>query len=197
MWCEMSAGSNREALLEGALRCLQERGYAHTTARDVVAASGTNLGAIGYHYGSTERLLNAALIEGFERWFEELAQVVRKLDEDAGELERLARIATELPRTFERNRAFARAFVEALAQAEHSEEIRAALAESYERARQNVAALLASITGQSETPHTRTTASVVVATFDGLLIQWLVDPATTPTGADLIQSVAAGYSTGP
>jgi AcrR family transcriptional regulator len=190
----MNTRSNREALLEGALRCLQEKGYAHTTARDIVAASATNLGAIGYHYGSTERLLNAALIEGFERWFRELEQVVLALD-DANELARLATVTAELPRTFERNRPLARAFIEALAQAEHSDEIRAALAESYEWARQNVVKLLSTISGRAETPQTRVVASVLVAAFDGLLLQWLIDPARTPTGADLIQAVVHGNAT--
>ena len=39
---------HREDLLEGAKRCLYEKGYARTTARDIVAASGTNLASIGY-----------------------------------------------------------------------------------------------------------------------------------------------------
>lgn len=54
---------HREQLLAGAKRCLYERGYAHTTARDIVTASGTNLASIGYHFGSKEALLNAAMIE--------------------------------------------------------------------------------------------------------------------------------------
>ncbi len=53
--------SHREDLLDGAVRCLREKGYAQTTARDIVAASGTNLASIGYHYGSTKALLNAAV----------------------------------------------------------------------------------------------------------------------------------------
>ena len=52
---------HREALLDGARRCLLERGYARTTARDLVAASGTNLASIGYHFGSKEALLNGAM----------------------------------------------------------------------------------------------------------------------------------------
>ena len=39
--------SHREDLLAGAVQCLREKGYAHTTARDIVAASGTNLASIG------------------------------------------------------------------------------------------------------------------------------------------------------
>ena len=41
--------SHKEDLLAGAVACLREKGYAHTTARDIVAASGTNLASIGYH----------------------------------------------------------------------------------------------------------------------------------------------------
>ena len=54
---------NREALLDAAKRCLFEKGYANTTARDIATSAGTSLAAIGYHYGSTEALLNAAMIE--------------------------------------------------------------------------------------------------------------------------------------
>jgi len=39
--------SHREDLLEGALRALLEKGYARTTARDIVFLSGTNLGSAG------------------------------------------------------------------------------------------------------------------------------------------------------
>jgi AcrR family transcriptional regulator len=187
--------SNREALLEGALQCLQEKGYARTTARDIVAASGTNLGAIGYHYGSTERLLNAAVIEGFERWFREFAHIARGM-EGADEPELLAKFAAEMPRTFERNRQFALAYVEALAQAERSEEVRVALAKSYEWARQSVAALIEEIARPAATPNLRVVASTLIAIFDGLLLQWLVDPTRTPTGTELLQTLGQPPGTG-
>ena len=51
---------NREDLLAGAKRCLYEKGYASTTARDIATASGTSLAAIGYHFGSKEALMNQA-----------------------------------------------------------------------------------------------------------------------------------------
>src|ERR1041385_1776439 len=53
---------HREDLLEGAKRCLLEKGFLRTTARDVVKASGTNLASIGYHYGSKDALLAQAYI---------------------------------------------------------------------------------------------------------------------------------------
>src|SRR6478672_5623644 len=60
--------SHREDLLAGAVQCLREKGYARTTARDVVAASGTNLASIGYHYGSKDALLQQAFLALTEEW---------------------------------------------------------------------------------------------------------------------------------
>jgi AcrR family transcriptional regulator len=187
--------SNREALLEGALLCLQERGYARTTARDIVAAAGTNLGAIGYHYGTTENLLNAAVIEGFERWFGELERSALAAGTGDG-WERLLKITAEVPRTFERNRMLARSFIEALAQAERSQEIRAALAASYERGRANVIVLLGAnpLPGTEDFAHPA--ASLLIAIFDGLLLQWLLDPQRTPTGEQLIALAMAWQGAG-
>nr|WP_199834432.1 TetR family transcriptional regulator [Streptomyces sp. NRRL F-5755] len=45
---------HREDLWEGAKRCLLDKGYARTTARDIVAASGADLASIGCHYGPKE-----------------------------------------------------------------------------------------------------------------------------------------------
>src|SRR5258708_35616589 len=72
---------HREDLLAGAVRCLRQKGYARTTARDIVAASGTNLASIGYHYGSTQALLNAAVFQAMEDFGAEIEQVMRA---DAG-----------------------------------------------------------------------------------------------------------------
>ena len=91
---------HREALLEGARRCLEEKGYARTTARDLVAASGTNLASIGYHFGSKEALLNAAMIEAIEEWGAELQHALAvDIDPEAAPLERFAATWTSRSRT--------------------------------------------------------------------------------------------------
>ncbi|MFD3736328.1 TetR/AcrR family transcriptional regulator [Streptomyces sp. NPDC058632] len=54
---------HREDLLEGAKRCLLQKGFTRTTARDIVKESGTNLASIGYHYGSKDALLAQAYVE--------------------------------------------------------------------------------------------------------------------------------------
>ena len=75
---------HREDLLAGAVRCLREKGYAHTTARDIVAASGTNLASIGYHYGSTKALLNAAVLAAMDEFGEEMARAIGEPDPGPG-----------------------------------------------------------------------------------------------------------------
>src|SRR3954452_13656600 len=53
---------HREDLLEGAKRCLLEKGFLRTTARDIVKESGTDLASIGYHHGSKDALLVQAYV---------------------------------------------------------------------------------------------------------------------------------------
>src|SRR6266702_1376373 len=67
---------HREQLLAAARRLLEDKCYAHITARDLVAASGTNLASIGYHFGSKAALLNAAIEAAFTDWAEQLAAFV-------------------------------------------------------------------------------------------------------------------------
>ena len=66
---------HREALLAAARRLLRTKGYAHITARDLVAESGTNLASIGYHFGSKAGLLNEAIGEAMQDWTEQLARI--------------------------------------------------------------------------------------------------------------------------
>jgi AcrR family transcriptional regulator len=183
---------NREALLEAALRCLQERGYARTTARDLVAESGTNLGAIGYHFGSKDGLLNQALAEGFRRWFAEFATLAVEPGPASPE-ERLRRMTAELEGSFARNRGLGVAFVEALAQVERSEDVRRELAQSYEDIRNALGGLIAATLAGEGRPEVdgRALAAQMVASFDGLLIQWLIDSRRTPKGSEILAALEA------
>ncbi|MFC3965527.1 TetR family transcriptional regulator [Nocardia jiangsuensis] len=52
---------NREDLLAGARQVIVERGVAKATAREIAAAAGVSLAAIGYHFGSKEQLITEAI----------------------------------------------------------------------------------------------------------------------------------------
>ena len=138
---------HRDQLLEAARRLLEERGYAHITARDLVAASDTNLASIGYHFGSKAALLNAAIEASFDDWAAELAATVMS-EPDATPLARAGATWVAVLARLPERRNMLQAYVEALAQALRVPELRAQLAEHYRRARAMVAELVARSLGE-------------------------------------------------
>jgi AcrR family transcriptional regulator len=116
---------HREQLLEGAKKCLLEKGFARTTARDIVAASNTNLGSIGYHFGTKDALMNAALIQATEEWGNEIGQTLAEnLDPDATPIERFETTWTRVISLFEEHRALWVAQFEVFTHLQHSPEMR-------------------------------------------------------------------------
>ena len=175
---------NRQALLEAAVQCLQTSGYSRTTARDLVRASGTNLGAIGYHYGSKEALLNEALAVCFRGWVEQLgAQATRRLDEHPADVAEA--VLGAVYEVIDADRVVMLAFFEALAQAGRSEELRGQLAGHYREFRTDVAEVVDSITHADDPEINTTLASMIMAVIDGLAIQYLLDPDTSPPPASI------------
>jgi AcrR family transcriptional regulator len=185
---------HRDALLAAARRCLEERGYARTTARDLVAESGTNLGSIGYHFGSKEALLAEALEQAFEEYTEKILAVARSAPSDvepgdAGAVSDRIRsswvaIAEQLPAI----RPMTLAVAEALAQAERNPALRRRLAGQYQRLRRTIASVIMEVTPQVPPETARVIASFHMALADGLIVQWLLDPRRTPSGEELFDA---------
>jgi hypothetical protein len=86
------------------------------------------------------------------------------------------------------------AFVEALAQAERQPELRAQLAATYRRSRTQVAAMASEALAGLDERQATTLASFQIALCDGLLVQWLLDPEATPSGAELVDALRAVLS---
>ena len=182
---------HREDLLAGAKRCLYERGYAHTTARDIVAASGTNLASIGYHFGSKEALLNAAIHEELAEWADELQRVLAP-DTGGEPVERFESTWTRVIESFERNRPLLVASFEALLQAVHNPQLREQRATAQEYARFGLAALFARINpGTEEEKAVRAVGSFYLALLIGVMAEWLIDPSRSPSGHDLAVALRA------
>ena len=187
----MPQPSHRDQLLAGALVCLQEKGYARTTARDIAAASGANLASIGYHFGSKENLLNQAVARTCEEWTRAIGDAAFA-SPDASPLERIGRSWEEMLGTFEEKRPLLIAFVEAMAQAERSDELRAQMAALYRGLRDAVADMVrASLGNDAEAlgADPRVVASFLIAVCDGLVLQWLIDPEDTPDANQLNTSL--------
>jgi AcrR family transcriptional regulator len=187
---------HREQLLEAARRLLEERGYAHITARDLVAASNTNLASIGYHFGSKAALLNAAIEASFEHWTEQLASMVMA-DPDATAIQRGMATWVSVRNSLPDRRPMLQSYVEALAQAQREPALRAQLAEHYRRARARVAELVALSLRDgtpADDPRCAAIAAFVIAVCDGLSVQWLLDPEAAPDGEQLIAGLATVWA---
>ncbi|WP_433350966.1 TetR/AcrR family transcriptional regulator [Microtetraspora malaysiensis] len=180
---------NREDLLAGARRCLEEKGWARTTVRDITAASGgVSMAAIGYHFGSREALLNAALIDAIDEWGTQTGRTLAAFGaEGATPAERYEAMWDGIIESFSTHRTLWLASVEALVQAEHSEDLRRYLAGGQAQGRRGLAAILGGVEEDAvDDDAARTLGAVQMALLSGLMTQWLTDPDRAPNGADIV-----------
>ncbi|RKN07425.1 TetR/AcrR family transcriptional regulator [Streptomyces radicis] len=180
---------HREDLLVGAKRCLYEKGYARTTARDIVEASGANLASIGYHYGTKEALLNAAIMEALEEWAQELKGALA----DAGDLPddpivRFEQAWTRVIELFERHRPVWAAQFDAISQLDHVPEVRTFFVEAQQQAQKGLVGLL--LGGAELPPRTEIAVGQFYhALLSGVMTQWIIDPEHAPTGESLAEAL--------
>jgi AcrR family transcriptional regulator len=181
---------NREDLMAGAMRCLYEKGYARTTARDIASAAGVSLAAIGYHYGTKDDLLNAALYQALADWGDDLGKALASATRpDATAAERFEETWTQVIRSFGENHRLWAVQFELLAHLDHQPAMKAAFAEANKQARQGLAELFG-VEGAA-------VGAVYHALLAGLAAQWLVDPDSAPSGADLrtaVRTIAASVA---
>jgi AcrR family transcriptional regulator len=182
--------SHREDLLAGAVQCLREKGYAHTTARDIVAASGTNLASIGYHYGSTKALLNAAVLAAMEDFGQEMAKAIGAPDPALDALGRFEQFWTRVIESFQGSTQVWQATFDIFTVAQRDPEIRAAVADGLEDGRRLWARLLYGVDDTDEAT-VRAIGSLHQALVSGVLVQWLIDPDRAPSPAQLALGLKA------
>ncbi|MBL1101467.1 TetR/AcrR family transcriptional regulator [Streptomyces coffeae] len=182
---------HREDLLAGAKRCLLEKGWSRTTARDIVAASGANLASIGYHYGSKDALMREALFAAMGDWGDD---VQRSLEEDSttgsdlvGRFESGWTRALEL---FSKHQAVWRAQLEAIMQAESDPELREAFARAQPEGRSGLVALFHGVDESEVDEETsRTLGSFYMTLVSGMVVQMAINPDLTPDAQELVEAM--------
>jgi AcrR family transcriptional regulator len=179
--------TNREALIAGAKECLLDRGMANTTARDIAAASGVSLAAIGYHFGTKEALLNVAFIEMTEEWGDALAAGLGgSVDPSISSLERVELVWQRVIAQFDEHRPFWAATFGVMAQADAAPEVRAAIAAVQDAGRRGLAALFTGM--PEEDPRAPVVGAYYQSLLAGLMGLMMVDPATAPTARELTEA---------
>lgn len=181
---------HREDLLEGAKRCLLEKGYARTTARDIVAASGANLASIGYHYGSKDALMRQAVIASSEEWGASVAQLPAadgaERPADADPLERFAVVWDNVLQRISTEREFIAAQVEVLGLLPRDEALREAIGEVLPEGGEGLVAIFEGVPDtEVDAEAARVVGPFYQALLTGLMVQSLITPDAMPSGHDL------------
>jgi AcrR family transcriptional regulator len=182
---------NRDALLLAAKKCLLEKGYNRTTARDIASAAGVSLAAIGYHFASKDALLTEALLLAFGEWDQELQRTLQTSASSSDiPAERFEIIWAKVIATFETHRSLWVANFELFTQVVSQPVTRAFLAGSLHAARTGLAALFLDQDESTITDETsRTIGTFHHVLLSGLILQWLIDPASSLSAKDLIEAL--------
>ncbi|MEU6374622.1 TetR/AcrR family transcriptional regulator [Streptomyces sp. NPDC046909] len=192
---------HREDLLEGAKRCLLEKGFVRTTARDIVKESGTNLASIGYHYGSKDALLAEAYLalvgdmsDAFEG--EESAGIVGA----PGSIERFREVWSNIIGTMRGPGSMWRLSVEIVAMGDQLPVVRDHLAQQQREAGRALVALFMGMREEDVPDETLdTVGKFYTALMTGLIAQWVFDPENAPDADALtegLSQVVAGVTKG-
>jgi len=181
----MNSAETKTALLQAAKRVVLERGYAGASVRELAAASGTNLGAVNYHFGSRENLLNQAILEFYLDWGERVADA--DVDPSATPLEELAARARPMIDGIAEAQPLFVMFLEGVLQSRHAAELQEQLAAHYAEQRSRAGErIAASPAGAALSERMlEVAASYMLAVADGMQLQALLEPAAIPTGEEL------------
>ncbi|SDP12741.1 transcriptional regulator, TetR family [Streptomyces sp. cf386] len=182
---------HREDLLEGAKRCLLDKGFVRTTARDIVKESGTNLASIGYHYGSKDALLAQAyvsLVEGMGDRFE--GDGVTGITAEPGSIERFREVWSNIIGTMRGPGSLWHLSMEIVVMGDQLPEVRDHLAVAQREAARGLIPLL--MGGREEDVPDEaldTLGMFYVTLMTGLIAQWTFDPKTAPDAEQLTEGL--------
>lgn len=164
---------------------MRQAGRGDITARDLVAASNTNLGSISYHFGSKDALLDEAAKLVFEEWALTVARTVNA-EPDAPPSRRFARSLEMILDDFDEMRPYFLGFIQIVAGSERSPETREQLIAHYRKQRETVTTMIVeSLSDDVDQEDARHIASLLMAVSDGLMLQSLIDPDSAPTSLQL------------
>ena len=173
---------HRENLITAARECLLKTGYARTTVRDLVAASGANQASINYHFGSKEQLLTQTLLDLNREWGELLFTALADPDDAPANAEaRWARIITSI----QQNHELWFVNFESVSYLQHDDDIRKINSAGQQLARTALASAFGNLAADADEKDVQAVGSHYYSLLVGTALQWLTDPDHAPTAADV------------
>ena len=185
--------SNRDALLLAAKKCLLEKGYNRTTARDIASEAGVSLAAIGYHFSSKEALLTESLLLAFGEWDRDLQRTLQAaVPANVAPAERFVATWAKVIAPFETHRPLWVANFEIFAQMVGQPATREMIASKLHLARAGLAAMFLNQDESTISEHeVRTLGTFYHVLLSGLVLQWLIDPGSAISAKDLTEALRA------
>ncbi|AYG80251.1 hypothetical protein DWB77_02382 [Streptomyces hundungensis] len=181
---------HREDLLEGAKRCLLDKGFVRTTSRDIVKESGTNLASIGYHYGSKDGLLAEAYISLVEGVSDAFDATPAATETAPGSLERFQEVWTNIIATMAQPGSLWRLSMEIVVMGDQLPGVRDHLAQAQrEGARGIIPMLMGGEESEVEEKTVDTLGKFYMTLMMGLIAQWTFDPATATRAEELTEGL--------
>lgn len=183
---------NKEDLLAAARTCIYERGFAATTARDIATTAGVSLAAIGYHFGSKDRLLTEAFTDETGRVIGD--ELERRIRATAGQSPAAAfpLIWAGIAELFERNREVLVASVENLVRIHRTPSEQVRMGELSDTGTTEIAAILAETYPELDPEQARALGGLYMILLNGLVLQWMSFPdGGLPTSAELGAAISA------
>jgi AcrR family transcriptional regulator len=183
---------NREDLLAGARKAIMERGVAKTTARDIATAAGVSLAAIGYHFGSKERLITEALAEALGTGIGDSMDALIRESSGKPLLQAFAQMWDGMPEVFEANREGMLASLENLVRVARAPESQTFMTDSLTSAYTDLGRELREAHPELEQSTADAIAEMWFVLTQGLGVLWMITRgANLPDGAKIAEAIAA------
>ncbi|MGW4841757.1 TetR/AcrR family transcriptional regulator [Nocardia brasiliensis] len=183
---------NREDLLAGARKAIVERGVAKTTARDIAAAAGVSLAAIGYHFGSKEQLITEALADALGTAIGDNMESMIRETSGVPLLAGFAQLWNGMPEVFAQNRDSMVASMENIVRVARSSEAKDFYAESLPTIYREMGTALRTAHPNLTEEQAESIAQLYFVLAQGLGVLWVIAPnGALPDGDRLAQALTA------
>jgi AcrR family transcriptional regulator len=179
---------HREDLLEGAKRCLLEKGFVRTTARDIVKESGTNLASIGYHYGSKDALLAQAYVALAEGASDDWSDV-GELPGPPGSLERFRAVMAGITDSLGKPGSIWHLSIELVTMGDKMPVVREHLAQAQHEAGRGFIGMVMGEEPPADDPSVHTLGKLFSVLVLGLVAQHTFDADYSPSADELTEGV--------
>ncbi|MEV6137660.1 TetR/AcrR family transcriptional regulator [Nocardia sp. NPDC051990] len=183
---------NREDLLAGARKAIIERGVAKTTARDIAAAAGVSLAAIGYHFGSKDQLITEALATALGTDIGDRMEALVRAGSGQPPLEAFTQMWNAMPQVFEDNLDCMLASLENLVRVARTPESQTFMSESLTGAYEEIARAIQESRPDLDADTALAIGELYFMLTQGLGILWTITRGRNlPDGARMAKAIAA------